>query len=524
MRSSVRTARPTDRLSWLWLAIGGALVPFSSIQPSLPFAAWLAPIFFLRFARTQRLRVSLPAIALIQSAGLFVNWYIGTNTMLLAISGIVLALLYTLSYLVDRLLAPRLAGLTRTLVFPVAATAIDWLGSTIGGAVSGFLLPSLFTAAAAWDSPAYTQAGNMSLLQIVSVTGIWGLTFLMAWSASVVNELWEHHFHWQPARASVAGLGAMLAVVLLFGGARIAFFPMRSAAVRVAGIVSREDQFSTIMDMNPRDLMPGTGAMRAVARERFAPILDDLLTRTEREARSGAKIIVWGEAAAPVLQEDVAAVVERAGRVAREQQVYLQLGLVTFRRSDQFPFMENRALLIEPSGVIVWDYHKAYPTPGENMSVAAGPRILPIVDTPYGRLAPAICYDMDFPALIRQAGTQHVDIVLAPYKDWKQVAAQHAQMATLRAIENGVSVVRPSLSGLSTVVDPEGHVLAEVDTFTTDAPTIVAMVPIKGRPTLYARIGDSFAYLCVAGLMVLAGAALTRRNVGPVIVPQPAGL
>src|SRR4029453_5619159 len=106
----------------------------------------------------------------------------------------------------------------------------------------------------------------------------------------------------------------------------------------------------------------------------------------------------------------------------------------------------------------------------------AGPAVVPTVDSPYGRPAPVICYDADFPELVRQAGQAGVDILLLPYKDWASVRRQHAQMATLRAIENGVSLVRPSLSGLSTVVDPQGRILAQVDSFATAAPTLVTMV------------------------------------------------
>src|SRR4051794_31780206 len=106
----------TGRRSWLWLVIGAVLLPFTSIQPSLAMAAWLAPIFLLRYARTQRARVGLPAIALVQSVALGINWYIGStpNTML-ALSGVGVGLLATLAYAADRLLTPRLLGLSSIL-------------------------------------------------------------------------------------------------------------------------------------------------------------------------------------------------------------------------------------------------------------------------------------------------------------------------------------------------------------------------------------------------------------------------
>jgi hypothetical protein len=63
-------ARPVDRFSWLWLAVGLALLPFSTVHAELPLAAWLAPIFILRFARTQSMRLGLPVVVLVSGAAL----------------------------------------------------------------------------------------------------------------------------------------------------------------------------------------------------------------------------------------------------------------------------------------------------------------------------------------------------------------------------------------------------------------------------------------------------------------------
>ena len=511
---------PTARLAWLWLIIGATLIAFASLQPSLPLAAWLAPVFLLRFVRTRRARVGLSLVALAQCVALGINWYFGTApTAFLAISGVIVGLLYTCGYAVDRLLAPRLRGLAQVLVFPLAMTSVDWLGSRLAGILTPFLLPSLFGAAATWDSPGYTQTGNLLLLQIVALTGMWGLTFLMTFFASTVNALWENNFSWRPARASLIGVGAVLAAVLLWGGARLAFFQPAQPTVRVAAIASRDDLFATISDVNPGDLMPGTPTQRASIGVSFAPIAEDLFARTVKEARAGARIITWGETGAPMLEEDMAALIERAGVVAHEEQIYLQIGVIVFRNTDHYPFMENRAILFDPTGTLVWDYHKANPTPGENMMVAAGPRVLPTVDTPYGRLATLICYDADFPDLARQAGKAGVDILLAPYKDWESVSVQHAQMATFRAIENGVWLVRPSLSGTSTIVDPQGRVLAQVSAFGSDEPTVVATIATQGTPTPYAQFGDVFAYLCLVALTMLAGLAIAQRRQRDTRVP-----
>ena len=136
---------------------------------------------------------------------------------------------------------------------------------------------------------------------------------------------------------------------------------------------------------------------------------------------------------------------------------------------------------------------------------------VPTVDTPYGKLANLICF-ADFPGLARQSGAR-ADIMLVPSNDWREFGAVHTQKATLRAIENGYSLVRQDTEGLAQVVDFQGHVLAASDYFTTDQQTMVAYVPTQGERTIYAIVGDVFAWLSSAALAVLIGATrLVRRS------------
>ena len=147
------------------------------------------------------------------------------------------------------------------------------------------------------------------------------------------------------------------------------------------------------------------------------------------------------------------------------------------------------------------------------------PLLAPVVTTPYGRLATVICYDADFPELVRHAGA---DILLVPSKDWQSVSAQHARMATFRAIENGLWVVRPVLSGISGVIDPYGRVQAQTDSFSGGEPTATAVIVSRSTPTFYVRFGDWFAYLCVAGLVAIVALTLVRRSALGAPVPRVA--
>ena len=95
----------------------------------------------------------------------------------------------------------RLAGVARTLVFPLTITIVDWLVS--------------FGPLGAATTAAYSQYGNLVLMQLVSITGIWGLAFLVAWLAPVANDLWEHAADWRASWRTLALFGGVLLVVLL---------------------------------------------------------------------------------------------------------------------------------------------------------------------------------------------------------------------------------------------------------------------------------------------------------------------
>jgi hypothetical protein len=155
-----------NHLSWLWLAIGFLLLPFTMVQTVIPLAAWLAPTFLLRFARTsRRARTALPSIFIAYAIGVLIATRgAESGSIQLLIVGIVVfplirGLMYTLPYAADRWIGARLGPWARVLVFPLAFTAVDWVMS-LGKIVNST------------GSPAYSQYSNLALLQILSITGM----------------------------------------------------------------------------------------------------------------------------------------------------------------------------------------------------------------------------------------------------------------------------------------------------------------------------------------------------------------
>lgn len=505
--SKTSSSQLRDRFSWAWLAVGMLLLPFTAFEAVLPLAAWLAPVFLLRFVRTQRVVIGLPAVALAYGAGTIIafreilppptNYSVGLLSMIVVIP-----------YTLDRWMGVRLTSIARTLIFPLTVTLLDWI-IAFGPLGSGM-------------TAGYSQYGNLPLMQLASVTGVWGITFLIAWFAPVANELWEHAADWRSAWPALALFTAVVFAVTLFGSARIAFAANAPSTLRVAGLTHDKTLWASLSH-GIIDVARGSDVVRSEMRTQYQLILDDLFARTQREARAGAQLVAWSEVAAYILQEDETEVLERARALARQEHIYLQVALGVVLRTQQHPYAQNRALLIDPTGTVIWDYYKTVHPFGDNAVFAPGPGVIPVADTPFGRLATVICFDADYPELLRQVGQSGADILLVPSHDWEAVKRMHAGVAVFRAIENGVAMVRPTGDGISLVTDSLGRVLATADDFVTVTPAMVVDTPLHGMSTIYAKAGDLFVYLCAAGWLLLAVAALWRCNAArPTFVEQPA--
>jgi len=484
---------------FLWLALAAIFILFSNGKWNIPLVTWLSLVFALRFWRTQSLKHGFIIYTLVSIIPFYFAWQgvVPLPGIGYFIFVVIISLFNASIFLIDRLLAPRLKGFISTLVFPLAMATMQYI-MTIVSPYGSF------------GSLAYTQYGNLPLLQIVSVTGLSGITFLLAWFASTVNWAWEQQFEWKKIWRGVVTYAGILVVVLLAGGASL-ISPPSSDTIRMAAIPATEifEMSQDTRDSAERFLSGEiTETELESIRTEFNANTDDLFERSEREASAGARIIFWSEGGGYVLKEDEAALTERGGTLASQEGIYLGMALATLISGQRL--VENKIVLIEPSGEVAWEYLKARPVPGEG-SVRGDGEIL-TSDTPYGKIAAAICFDMDFPNLIRQAGEAGADVMFNPSNDWQEVAPLRMRMATFRAIENGFSLVRPTSNGFSVATDYQGRVLAITDYVTSEDPVMIAYVPTKGVNTIYSQIGDVFAWLCMAGLVTAIGWVLVRRK------------
>jgi apolipoprotein N-acyltransferase len=477
---------------WIWLVAAALLFLIADGRNTVAAAAWLAPVCLLRFLRLRpgwsgfaaayvvRL-VTLPIAerGMIPVPGIFYYIFIA-----------IISCVALLPYAADRALVPRLRPIPATLVFPAALVTVQFL---LGFGMHG-----------SWGSLAYTQSGDLPLLQILAVTGLAGLTFLIAWLAPVANLVMEHGLDFTASRIAAISYVSVGLVVVLGGGLRLAFFPAASRTVRVASFSPADGGAPINSGLRDR-VIRGIATVPELSQFNKVALAGQnyLLQRSAIEAQAGAKIIFWSEGAATVLQPDELEFLHRGQALAAQYRLYLGMTLSSWTPGQARP-LQNKLVLIDPSGNIVWQYLKARPTPGPESALSVpSDGNLRFLDSHYGRISTAICYDMDFPQLIAQAGTHRTSILLSPASDWRGIDPRHTEMASFRAIEQGFNLVRQANAGLSAAYDYQGHRVAAVDAYTSPNAALIAEVPTQGTRTIYSVMGDWFAYLSIAALLLL---------------------
>jgi apolipoprotein N-acyltransferase len=499
---------------YLVLSLGILFMILGSAKWTVFIAPWFGLASFLYFMR----KVKVWKSVVFGFLGLFVAGIVGIYEVFPAPFPILIFILLIISaksilpYLIDRISKAQERGFLGTLIFPAAFVTMEYLNTLNSGDV--------------WGSIANTQYQFQAIQQIASVFGIWGISFLMAWFASLVNWMSARQWKWAHIGKGVTISGTIYLLVFAFGIIRVSQVDYNEIeTVKIAGVtidntnISEtiyQDEFGKSITIKPEtsqaspELQEANRAMVPFIEDPFADKfkntgralkanLDLLFGKTVQMADEGAKIIVWSEAIGFIINSQEDAVIERAKALAKNKQIYLFMSLGVINPGPYSPerlLMVNKTITITPEGEVANVYLKSNPVPFAEQEYGSDD-IIPVIDSPYGKLSPIICYDADFPHFLKQAGKIGTDILLVPSGDWKAIDPYHAYMASLRGIENGVSVIRPVSRATSIATDPYGNVLGSTDYYTSEEKILMANVPIQGINTLYNRIGDLLPYLAI---------------------------
>lgn len=470
--------------SVLLFAVGFLFLFFSNGNWAFSAAIWISAVCLLQFSRLNRPWVGA---VFILAAGFISNLVIfrGMIPLPLPLYGAVIfivALFFTLPYLIDRLLVGKFKGLWLSLVFPVAWVGTSFLLAKISPSGSFVLIVN--------------GQSSRALLQICSVAGIYGVIFIIGWFAGILNFIIEKRNDFPALKRGLLVYIVINLSVVLFGILRF-MKNQEPEYIKVAGIV-----YNSGFDK------PIKGHLDEF-RDSSKVSLNYLFKESKRMIGYEARIVFWQETALMLLKEDEDSLIIKGKQLARDSGIYLGMSVLVVTENFPETLAENKIIWVSPEGQ-TWEYEKAHPTPNEPS--IAGKKEIVAIPTKYGTLSSVICFDMDFPEYLQQAGKKQIDIMCVPASDWRAITPYHAQIVALRAVEQGFNVVRCTGNGLSVAFDAYGKYLNYRNAFYTKHRTFITYLPIRGTRTIYSQIGDLFAWLNIAGLLLMIGLGVLKRK------------
>ncbi len=373
-----------------------------------------------------------------------------------------------------------------------------------------------------WMLLGYSQVTVLPVAQIASVTGVYGLSFLLAAAATAAAfvVLDRRRVRW-----AVAGsIAVIVAGAGLWGAARL-----RSSALLTHG----EPVRMAVLQGNVAQDEKWDPANREAITARY-------IAMTRQAIAQGARFIMWPESATPLPFEQDILGGSAIRRLAIESGATLLIGsdqvepIRTAAPTDKTQSRYyNAAFLVKPDGSVGAVYRKMHLVPfGEYVPLQsvlffAGPIIGAVADfsafTPGefpvllpvgGHLAStAICYEVIYPDLIRRFVRDGSELLTTITNDaWygrSSAAYQHWDQASMRAIEQGRYLARAANTGLSGFVDPYGRIMSKTPLF--EPAVVVQDVRFITDRTIYNRVGDLVAWMSLAlTVAALLGAARLR--------------
>ena len=433
------------------------------------WAAWLAPIpvLWLAFGEAKAWQVFAAAwlAVVLGSTNLMPAYGRLMPLPVLATIIAVPALWFALSVLAARRVQRALGPVAAMLAFAASWTAFDF-----GMAFSKYCGSAL--------TPAAVEAGSPLLIQIASLVGFVGVTFLLGLVAAGVAA----------SICTRTPLAAAIAVTafcanLAFGCARTRAAPDRT--LRTALIDSND----------------AVGKIEEADRSAALAAVDGYVAAIEKLRGQSIELIVLPENIAQLAPQWRDEVKQKLARAAADVGATLVAGFNAEHHNIAFALSARADATYAKRRLIIGL---------ETVHYEPGTRPLALGDG----TGVEICKDMDFHAMVRDDMLATAPVVLAvPAWDFTKDDWSHARVAVLRSVENGVAMARAARNGLLTLNDRYGRVVARART-AAGFVTLVDDLPIDGRggATIYDRIGDVFGWLCVAAALALQALAFRRRR------------
>lgn len=392
-------------------------------------------------------------------------------------------------------------GPVRILSLAVALTVIEWLR---GHLFTGF----------PWNTYGYALTGSLTMAQAASLVGIWGLTFtalaVFTTPALFADDRADTPRPWLAVLSAFVVIGALFA----YGSLRLARTPtelISDVRLRIMQPNLQQDEKFNYM------------ARHEVMKRYLA--LSDRPTGPQSTGVRDVTHLIWPESAFPFFLTREAEALAQIAELLPQGTVLITGAIRAPEPAPGAPMSHayNSVYVIDHDGSVLSVYDKVHLVPfGEYLpfqnfleriglqqitKVQGGfipgtrRRALDVPRAP--RFLPLICYEIIFPGQAVPSGERPRWLLNLTNDGWFGTSSgpyQHLQQARVRAIEEGLPVVRAANTGVSAVIDPVGRIIKSLPLGTEGVLDSPLPQPI-GR-TIYVRAGDG-----IAGMML--GIALT---------------
>lgn len=511
-----RVYRPLAVLS------SGLLLSASFPRPSLAPLAWIALVPVLLAVR-----------GLTARRAFFVGWTAGTAAFIFTIPWIVATIVeyghlplpvgigaWILLSAYVGLFTGAWAAFAR-MVEPYPAV-LRGVGLAAAWTALEYLRTHLFTGFP-WMLLGYSQLPLLPLIQFAAFTGVYGVSFLVAWgNAGLASAFASSEDGWKWKRISAAVPPLLAAAVLSLHGAWEMSRPAPDGDALHAAIVQGNiDQSKKWDPRHQREVFETYQRLTVKAAERL------------REAPQGFRIVLWPETATPFYFDYDIAWTGELRNFQTALGVPLLFGTPTVDPAVAGrPVLHNSVILLSADGSAGPRYDKMHLVPYgeyvplkplfpflEKMVTAIGDfgegrefTIMRGAGVPLGTL---ICYEVIFPDQARRFVAAGARVLVTVTNDaWfgrTGAPYQHFAMAAFRAVENGVPLIRAANTGISGVVDARGRALRSGPLFEPWVHAQTVIVP-KNAGTFYSRHGDLFAQAASAVALAMMIAAWRRKE------------
>jgi apolipoprotein N-acyltransferase len=373
-----------------------------------------------------------------------------------------------------------------------------------------------------WNLLGYAGAANPALVQLTAITGIYGLSFLMAgfnallaWSAA------SDAFGWKRRVAMVGSVTATLLIVACIGPRML---PRAQA-----------QHFARAVQLN----FPESPSYSADWFQAHATELEEIERIGLEASPKEPDLLVWPEAPAPFSFQDVQFARIASTLAIRFRHPFLA-GAIEWKPpvdpADRTPHGNvapyNSALLFDAQGQRVFIYDKIHLVPfGEYEPFPLIHRVVTSVSDEVGGFHKGnkyavgtlpggntfgvfICYEAIYAGEVRQFAANGAQLFINISNDgWfgrSAAAEQHLHMARVRAVENRRWLVRSTNNGYTVSIDPYGRIYEPL------LPDVRAAADLpydfRTEQTIYTRFGDWFAWLCVLVSVILVADTFRSAN------------